>query len=155
MRRLGRRVGTGYRSSTPPVKKVVYRFFTQASYRKYLLTPHFRNLVKKMFPKGRTGKCVVCNKKNQFLYPHHRGYECIGKEKIGVDLIKVCKKCNYELTYQEDGRKTAPTRLAYMSRERFLKARNRSISYRLGQQRPADWVNKGAAVTAKVIKSLW
>lgn len=74
-------------------------------YREYLKSSDWRRKKEKfysskLFKKLRSNgkwKCFCCEEGDKALDMHHRTYKRLGKEKISVDLVPVCRQCHEEI----------------------------------------------------------
>ena len=64
-----------------------------ASYKEYLLSPHWSALRRRFFNKHRSPPCSGCWKTTVPLQLHHRNYNRIGRERLS-DLVALCGNCH-------------------------------------------------------------
>ena len=65
--------------------------WTRASYAKYLLTPHWKEMAKRK--RESVGNvCELCGSKYE-LHVHHRHYDTLGHEELS-DLQVLCRPCH-------------------------------------------------------------
>lgn len=80
------------------VKKAVRSHGHSEEYTKYLLSDRWQLLRAEIF-KSTNYRCVGCNDKCTDL--HHLSYDNLGKEKAGIDVVPLCKKCHKKCHYKK------------------------------------------------------
>ena len=73
-------------------EEILVHGLRQLPYEKYLETPHWRFLRRKMLKRAEH-KCQRCRAGMVVLHVHHKTYERRGEERLS-DLIVLCEKCH-------------------------------------------------------------
>lgn len=99
-------------------------------YEEYLKSPHWIAVKTAMF--ARYKRCQLCGKGHDLNVHHVRGYDTLGMERLGIDVVLVCKKCHHLCHFTYMGRKIALTEYELTKRYRFLMRTRHIRNFRLG-----------------------
>lgn len=88
-------------------------------YQRYINSKQWQSLSRRCIA-STGGFCVVCCQKAHKMESHHIGYQNLGREQIGFDIVPTCHRCHRRILHQERFWKSPEWRGKI---ERFLKQR--------------------------------
>ena len=99
-------------------------------YEEYLSGAHWQAVKEAMYARYKV--CQLCNKKYNLQVHHVLGYERIGKERLGKDVVLVCGTCHTRCHYRLNGYKIPLTEADLSRQYRFLNRTKYVRNFRLG-----------------------
>lgn len=107
------------------------------TYNGYLDSKHWQKLRKEVWASGVRKECHICKTKRNLLL-HHRTYTNLGHERLGRDVILLCKFCHIDVHFDR-GVKTPLERRFLVAREMQLYRRKHSILWRIYTMKPSEF----------------